>query len=432
MKWDVKWLNRIFGKEEEVEIPATVAFDEIDTWLKEVAESLFRSLHTSVGQLYEEISEISKQLLLNIATLQTAESSEDVPDRIVKIGLLSRDRMVNHLYSVVEKLEVPTQTDYKTVLFFYRTAMSHLEFPLGKSEKSIYAVRSLFPAEIKAIIAELNRLKACLNRLITPLKGQEGKIEKLERVPRLIQDIKELWSEIKKEKKYVRDQEEELYILEERIDREIERLRSIDESEEWQRFKAFETELSVLKRDLNALESDVHRLFSPLNKALTLLKKQDETGRHKLMPNDRIAIASILSSPVHALNEDITGYLRTIKAVIEANPAILKDRKRETALKWLDHLLNLGLSSIREKCRELHVQIEEINGELSGLTVLKDKEEIERRLLSAQRQQVQLQERIARSKRHIVSIEGQLRENEQVLSAALEELTGKEIEVRFK
>jgi len=430
----VKWLSRILGKEEELEIPRTLAFDEIDIWLKDLTESLFRGLHTSASQSSEEISEICEELKLNIATLQDAESSEDVPDRIVKIGLLNRDRMVKHLYSITEKIVVPTETDYKTVLSFYGATMSHLEFPLGKSEKSIYAVRSLFPAEINAIIAELNKLKATLNRLITPLKGQEGKIEKLERIPKLIQEIKSSWLEIKKEKEAVRDHEEESSRLERRIEQDKERLRSINDGDVWQRFKEFEKVLSVLNGDLNALESNLHRLFSPLSKPLTLLKKQDETGRQRLTSDERIAIASILSSPVHALNEEmeIIRYLHTIKAIIEAKPDILKDRKRETTLKWLDHLLlNSELSSIQEKRLQLLAQIEETKSELSGLTVLKDKEDIERRLLSANGQQVQLQEKIVRSRRHIASIEGELRKNEQVLSAALEELAGKEIKVTF-
>ncbi|MHC1623011.1 MAG: zinc ribbon domain-containing protein [Candidatus Methanospirareceae archaeon] len=425
----MKWLNRILGKEEE--IPSTVAFAEIDTWLELVSKSLFRGLDTNASQLYDEIRDMRERLKQNIAELQDAESNEEVPDSIAKIGLLSRDKMVKHLYSMTEKVVVPTQTDYKTVLSFYSATTSNLEFPFGKSQKNIYCVRSLFPDEIKAVISDLTRLKKLLDQLIAPMKGKESQIAHLEQVPVIVRDIKELKLRIEKEKENVGNQKGDCSALERRIETEGSRLSKIEENEEWIRFKELENELSLLQEDLNALESNVRNLFSPLNKALELLKKQDETGRHTLTSEERRAIASILSSPIRALEEDINEYLLAIRNIIGRDPAILKDRKRETTLKWIDHLLNADLSSIRGKRERLQARIAEIKGKLSDLPILKDKEEIEQSIVSAEGQLTQLQEGIARSKRHIVSLEEELREKERLLVAALEGIAGKKIDVTF-
>jgi chromosome segregation ATPase len=205
----------------------------------------------------------------------------------------------------------------------------------------------------------------------------------------------------------------------------------IEEGEEWIRFKELENELSSLENELNALESNVRRLSSPLNKALNLLKKQDETGRHTLTPDERRAVSSILSSPIRALEEDINECLLTIKNIIEGDPAILKDRKRDTALKWIDQLLNADLALIKEKRERLQARIAEIKVELSDLPILKDKEEIEQSIVSAKGQLTQLQEGIARSKRHIVSLDEELTEKERLLVVALEEIAGKKIDVTF-
>lgn len=425
----VKWLNRILSKEEE--IPSTVAFDEIDAWLELVSKSLFRDLNANADQLYDEIRDMREQLKQNISELQDAESNEEVPDSIAKIGLLSRDKMVKHLYSMIEKIVIPTQTDYKTVLSFYRVTTSNLEFPFGKSSKNIYCVRSLFPDEIKEVIADLTRLRKLLDQLITPVSGKESLIIHLEQVPVIVRDIKELKSGIEEEKENVVNQEEECSALERRIETEGDRLQMIEEGEEWKRFKELENELSSLGEELNALESNVRRLFSPLNKALNLLKKQDETGRHTLTPDERRAISSILSSPIRALEEDINEHLLAIKNIIEGDPAILKDRKRDTTLKWIDQLLNADLALIKEKRERLQARIAEIKVELSDLPILKDKEEIEQSIVSAEGQLTQLQEGIARSKRHIVSLDEELTEKERLLVEALEEIAGKKIDVAF-
>jgi len=423
-----KWLDRFFSKEE---IPATIAFDELDTWLEQVSDSLFRGLGTNADRLYNEIGEIIETLKHDTAALQTAESTEEVPDRIAKIGLLSRDKMVKHLFAVTEKIEIPSKTDYQTVSSFYKGTTAALEFPFGKSQTNIYCVRSLFPNEIKTTIANLKRLRTSLDQLIVPLKGKEGQIRQLEHVPVLVQAINDVKSGIAEERAHMKDQEEACSALERNIETESSRLERIEDSEDWKKFKALEGELSSLKEELNALEANVLRLFAPLTKPLKLLKKQDETGRHTLTPEERTAIGSILSSPMQALREDIHGSLRAIQKVIEGDPAVLKDRKRETALNWIEQLLQADLASITEKRERLQLQITEITSKLSDLTVLREKEELEHSLEFAQGQRAQLQDGIARSKKHIVSLDEELREKKQRLVKALEELAGNEIEVTF-
>ncbi|MBN1762437.1 MAG: hypothetical protein JW878_05095 [Methanomicrobia archaeon] len=424
----MKWLDRILSKEE---IPATIAFDEFDTWLEQVSDSLFRGLSANAVRLYTEMGEIIETLKHDIATLQTAESTEEVPDRIVKIGVLSRDKMVKHLFAVTEKIEIPAKTDYQTVSSFYKDTTAALEFPFGKSQTNIYCVRSLFPTEIKTTIADLKRLRASLDQLIAPLKGKERQIRQLERVPELVQAINDVRTGIKEKKTHLNEQEAACAALERNIETESSRLERIECSEEWKKFKALEGELSSVKEELNTLEANVLRLFAPLTKPLKLLKKQDETGRHTLTLDERTAIGSILSSPVRALNADVAKSLRAIQKVIEGDPAVLKDRKRETALNWIEQLLQADLASIKGKRERLQAQITETTSKLSDSTILQEKEELEHSIESAQGQRTQLREEIARAKKHIVSLDEELREKKQRLIKALEELAGNEIDVTF-
>ena len=425
----MKWLNRVIGKGK---IPSIITFDEIDDRLELLSQSLFRGLSTNTDQLYGMIGGTQESLKQNTTKLQEAEQDEKASDFVVKRGLPNRDIMVKHLRSLAEKILIPTQTDYKTVLSFYRVTISNLEFPFGKSLKNIRYVRSLFPDETKAIISDLKRLKILLNRLIAPIKGKEDLITDLEQVSEIIQDIKDLKSELGEEKEKVYGQEEECSALKSKIETEEKRLRAIEEGGEWARFKALETKLYSLEDELNVLESDISNLFFPINKALSLLKKQDETGRHVLTPEERKAIMSILSSPIQALGEgDVTDFLCSIKNVIEGEVSILKDQKREKALKWINHLLNIELSEIKGKRERLQSRIEETRGMISNMTILKDKEETEESIVSVNRQLTRLQEGKARSKRHIVSLEAELTEKQRLLLEALERIAGKEIEVKF-
>lgn len=424
----VKWLERFLSKEQ---IPATVAFEELDTWLELVSESLFRGLSANADRLYTEIIGVIEALKQDIAALQTAESTVEVPDRIAKIGMLSREKMVKHLFAVIEKIEIPSKTDYQTVSTFYKDTTAVLEFPFGKSQTNIYCVRSLFPTEIKSTIADLKRLRASLDHLIAPLKGKERQIKLLDHVPELVRAINDVRMGIADEKAHLTEQEAAYAALEESIETESSRLKRIEDSEEWKRFKALEGELASLEENLETLEANVRKLFAPLTKPLTLLTKQDETGRHTLTPEERTAVGSILSSPVRALNADIAQNLRAIQQVIEGDPAVLKDRKRETALNWIEQLLQADLASISGKRKRLQAEIKETKSKLSALTIRQEKEELEHSIESAQGQRTQLQDEMARAQKHIVSLDEELREKKQRLVKALEELAGSELEVTF-
>ena len=425
-----KWLNinRVMRKEK---IPSSVAFDEIDNWLGVASKSLFHGLSTNAHQSYKEISNICERLKQHVSELQDAEPEENMPAQIAKIGLLNRDKMVKNLYSLTEKMLIPAQTNYKAVLSFYEATTSSINFIFHKSSKTIYYVRSLFPEEVKELVADLNQLKTVLDQLITPIKGKESQILNLEQVPGLVVDIKELKLRIKKEKENVCALEEECSVLEGKIEIEGKRLSAIEEQEEWMLFKELESGLFSLEKELNALESDVGKLFYPINKALHLLKKQDETGRHTLTPEERRAVSSILFSPIRALDEDIIKFLLSIRNVIEGDVSILKERKRDTALKWIDHLLNSELSRIKEKHDELQSRIEEVKGKISNMSILKEKEEVERSIISAKGQLARLQEEIERTRKHVGSLKEELREKEVFLLEVLEEIAGKKINVEF-
>jgi hypothetical protein len=422
----VKWLNSIRGKDG---IPSTITFEGIDNWLDTVSKSLFRGLNTTANKLYAEIEVIRDRLLQDTSKLRDAEPAENMPANVTKLGLINRDKMVKQLNTLTEKISIPTQTDYKTVLSFFRVTTSNIESTLGRSSKNLYYIRSLFPDEVKAVVSDLKRLKTVLNLLITPVREKESQIMKFEQVPGMVRAIKDQKSWIEKEKEYVRAQEEERSGLESKIKTEGKRLKMIEEETEWMRLKELENELSSLKGELNVLESDVRKLFAPISKPFNLLKKQDESGRHTLTPEERRAVSSILSSPIRALDEDIHGFLRIIKNIIEGEASILKDRKRDSTLKWIDHLLNADLSSIKGKKDLLQSRIEESKAKLADMTILENKVEIEQSIAYVEGQLTRLEEDIDRSKRRIVTQEEELMEKKRLLLDTLEEIAGKKIDI---
>ena len=428
----MKWLNRITGRA-GAEIPSIVAFHEIDIWLEKISESLFRGMGTNTMALYDEMADKREELRQNVSELRDAEPKADMPAQITKIGLLSRDKMVKLLYSLCDKIVIPAQTDYRTVLDFHKMASHSIESVLAKISKNIYYVRSLFPDEAREVEANLNQLRDILDRLVAPMKGKESKIMDLSRVHALINAIREQMAEIESEREKIRVEEEERSAIEHEIELSERRLRTMEEESEWKRLKEYEAELTAIEGELNTLRQDINNLFTPLQKPLSLLKKLDRSGRVSLSPAVRKAITAILSSPVQALNEDIEDYLRSIRALILEMDAI-KERTRDRALKWIDHLLNSGtdMSGIRARYELLSSRAEELRRELSALEITNEKERLEHAITAAKGQLTRLDDLIAKRRRGIESQAKELAAKEMMLQKELENITGKRIEVKFE
>ena len=426
----MKWLSRLRGKDEE-EFPTTLTFAELDAGLEQVSGSLFRELSENAAHSYAEIAAVLEQLKDRIEQLQTAESSEQVPDRIAKIGLLYRDKMAKHLATIAEKLVIPNQSDYQTVLSFYKEATSNLEFPFGKSQRNVFCVRSLFPGEIKELIAELNQLRSALNQLVAPLKGKEQLIRDWELLPVLVRALTELQAARAKEGESIRARAETASMLRRESEEKANCLRMLEASDDWTRYKAREAELAAVEAEYTEFETNVRNLFVPLTKPLELLQKQDETGRHLLSPETRKAVTALLASPLESLGDELPDRLRAIQRTIAEDPVVLKDRKREQALNWLEKLFQADLAALKETQQRLLTKRAAIKAALSDVPVLAEKEQLEHAHGTMQTQFRHLEEEIERSRNRLVILTAEQRLKQQELRAALGRITGKQIEVIF-
>ncbi|MHC1573938.1 MAG: hypothetical protein ACXQTJ_05805 [Candidatus Syntropharchaeales archaeon] len=420
----MKWLDKLTGRKK---VPSTVCFDEIDSWLDAVSKSLFRDLLTNADRSYNAIKGIHEDLIESTSNLQHAEPNADLPAQIRKRGLPNRDKMVKQLQSFTEKIVIPDQTDYKTILSFCSTIASSIDSVFGKSSKNIYYVRSLFPEEVNKVLSDLNRLRTAINQFVTPIRGKETQIMNLERVPEIVEEIKDLKLRIETEEARICRCKEESSGLNERIKAQERRLSAIEEDKEWLQFKELESELISLEAELKMLESEVSKLFAPIGKALNLIKKLDETGRCTLSQKERGVLSSIQASPIQVLDEDISGFLNVIKEIIEGDSTILKGKKREKMLKSIDHLLDAGLSAIRERRNLLQNQIEAKGSELSNLRILDSRREIEASIASDRGELTRLVDEVERSERHLISLKAEIRAKEKDLSEALRGIVDREV-----
>jgi len=408
-----------------------VDFGDIDPWLEGAKQSLFRNLDSNSRQIYGNIKSLSEKLKQDAIKLKNAEPKEKTSDYLRTRGPPNRDKMAVHLNALIEKISVPEDTDYKTVLSFYRDTSVILESPFGKMSHNIRYVNAVFPEETKTIMSDVKKMRSLFNQLISPLKGKENAIENLEKVRDLSIELKGLISELEKEKERLHD-EEKSSELRKKIDMERQKSKAIEESEDWKRYMKLEKNLFSLKERLKEGESEINGLFFPLNKTLSLLKKEDETGKRTLLQEERETVLSILSSPIKALSERKAHvHLSTMKGAIKEDP-VLNESKKGRALRTLDELSKVEFSSKIGGLEELKKAIKNTEKELSDTTVFRDIRESEKSVESLERELIRAEEENARSGRHVTSVREQISEEKRLLSELLESISGRGVDLIFE
>ncbi|MEA1907386.1 MAG: hypothetical protein U9N12_10660, partial [Euryarchaeota archaeon] len=120
---ELKWLNKIIGKETRQEIP-TIAFHEVEDWVADELKADLDEFFKSAARVFAEIEEAKEQLVRDIGMFETVEPPE-MPPRVLKVGLAARDNIIKQINMLIDKINSPSM-DYSAIREFYVTVNTNL------------------------------------------------------------------------------------------------------------------------------------------------------------------------------------------------------------------------------------------------------------------------------------------------------------------
>jgi len=389
--------------------------------LQDAERSLSNNLRAE--RYYNEIKNALEGLKHDTERLSKAKPKEGISDALRIRGVPNREVMVSNL-SAVLKISLPEEMDYRKVLSFYREASAALETPFGKLSYNIRFVRAVFPEEVKAVISDIKRLRALLDRMIAPVRKKDGTIRAIDRSRELIEEIEALTSSKEVGENVSGDIEKEIESVKRRIE-------NIKGSEQWKKYEALEKELAEREDEIQRKEEELERELSPIKKVLSLLKKEDETGKRALLPEERKALDALLFSSLETfLNKNVKEQLQHIKKALESDTVIKAERK-DKGLKDIENILKSDFSFRVKEIERLRKEIESIKNELSEMSIKEEASKVERRLEELERNLKRALDEEERAERHRASVDMELSERLSELSQLLSSITGKKIEVKI-
>ncbi len=402
---ELKWLNKIIGKETRQETPA-IAFHEVENWVADELKADLDGFFKSASRIFAEIEETEEQLVRDIGVFETAEPPE-MPPRVLKVGLAARDNIIKQINMLIDKINIPPM-DYSAIREFYVTAHTNLENMLEKSVKSHHSARYLFPKEVGVVISDVRDVKKLLTKLKLLIDGKEDLMGTFDGISGVIQDIIDLQDTIVEHNLRIKNAGSELEGFRHKSDNCTARLEQLSDSTEWGSFVELETGLKRACEARDAIETGVMEMFMPLNKAFKRMEKQDASGRHTLSAKQKESLDMSLKTPIEMDAADVTDFMIGVCKLLENDVLGLKDRNRDKAISQTKQIMD-SFASKKDTYQSIISRIMALEDRSSSLTISETKTTLELELATNN-------ERIARIEQEIENLRVEL------------EMRGKELE----
>ncbi|MBC7085891.1 MAG: hypothetical protein H5T43_05955 [Methanomethylovorans sp.] len=404
----MRLIDKIIGKKPKEEVSIRLKPNELLQFISDEYEKEFNGFKPFIHKKYKEINAILADIPEVINSLLAADALEHTSKRVEKVGDANKENIVNNLRFIIEKIKTYEEFSLDDTFNFCINAKSALKTVLENTHRSQLYIRAIYPEEAQKIVSTLSKLEDNVDELFIHVRDIKMRKDSFDKFSNEIENYKRMQVQIQESHKKIKHIESKIDSMKKNIHDSKEKLNELENSQEFERAKQFESEINILKEKISDIDHNIQRLFTPLSKVFSRMKKQDMSGICLLSPEHRQILEKILYDPTSALEDDMDSFFAGIRPRIENGSLGLKDQMCEKALQHLDKLCNSKeLSSQREKRKEYSLKLKNVTDELNSLNIYRNKE--------------QLMQQISRDEHMLKIIEGDLNTEKKHLHTLTEE-----------
>ncbi len=382
------WLNKLFGKEKELH---QINIGNLPDWLAEKTKETYSSFEKKSAEYLEQVKTAFNSLKEKIPELENAElkDADKIQTKVKSVVLGHRGNYVRLLNQLINSLELPNNTKYRTVLeFLDKTEKAFNNFSKN-STKSYYASQHLFHKEMEEIGKSISNIDNLLKNIRK--SAEKSNLIKINKLKEQIKDMEE--QIIKKEnlKKQAAETEKKLQQSESSRQTAEKKMNELSQGPEFRKFNNLKQELNGTKNDILQLETKIIQLFSPLERSLKKFSRI--TLKH-----DKLAEAYV-SDTVNALLSDkelkIIDILQNMKKSILTNSIELKDKQKEKTLETINSISKEQLAGFVYKHSTLQEKKESFEIQIKANRALNMKKELQYKLEHAEQMSAKIKNQIS-------------------------------------
>ena len=427
------FLKKLFGKGKDEPEELHLEFETLYEWSKTRYEREANSAKPLISDLYSAIDNKLDQLRVDKKSFLDATPIESADKKMGKIGDSNRDVIVDNLGILDEKITVPHDNSIEGAHAFYIESLSHMDSFLDNTRKSMLYAKSLYPAEYNKINGDLANLNHALNDLFSTIENPRNKLEMISNMFEDIENIHNLESEIIDCRYKIQELENKYTSMEKNLQDAKSDLEELIHGSEYPRAEAINSEIDDVRQLVLDVEADIKRMFTPLSKALSRMKKQDENGIHTLSPQVRNILGIVMKNPVSALDYDLDPLYDELILRLQSDSLGLKDKKKDKTLEQVHLIKNSSsLKSLCEDKKKYDNRLEQLRDQLDRMDVYHQKTSMEKHISKKQEALVSTQDKLDGETKRLKSLEEQLENTKSKLSSDVNDAFEENIEILFR
>jgi hypothetical protein len=358
----LKWIKKLFGKK-EVSGEGTglneIDFEDLPAWLDNNSKKISSGMEKDVSNLLRELEVSLSELKESNSRLAEAKVEGDFDIRAVKRAKSNRENVTKQVSTLIDKLRVQENRDFKSLKGFYEASVQNLGTCLEHMDRSFRYTRPVFPQESK----DLSDSLASLGKVFNDLKGEilenRKEIEAIETASFDAKETQDLSASVEAEKLAQESKKRKLQVLKEEVSRANQDLEEFRKGDAWKNLQSTQEEFNALQESLKKAETDLTSLVLPLSGHLSRIKKLHESGRYTLNPEVKKQLDVSLEDPVHL----DPSFFPELQKIFEDKTLDMQTQKKEKALMQV----KTAISGFPERIKEYLEVLQEFEAKKAEL-----------------------------------------------------------------
>ena len=157
----MKWIKKFFGKKEysseKIDF-REIDFEDLPAWLDDSYQKISSRIGKEASILLKRLEVLLSELKESNSMLAEAKVKGDFDVRAVKLAKSNRENVTKQISTLIYKINLVENTDFRALKEFYETAVKNLDICLENIDRSFKYTKGVFPQESKVVNESLSSL----------------------------------------------------------------------------------------------------------------------------------------------------------------------------------------------------------------------------------------------------------------------------------
>ena len=326
----MKWIKKLFGKKyssEETDF-REIYFEDLPAWLDDSYQKISFRIETDASNLLRKLEVLLSELKERNFMLAEAKVEGDFDVRAVKLAKSSRENVTKQISTLIYKINLVEDTDFRSLKEFYETAVKNFDICLEHTNRSFNYTKGVFPQESKEVNEGLSSLGKVFKDLRDIIFENVMEMEAIEVAYLDIKEIQKLSTLILTEKLELESKKGRIRALKDEIGIASQAVEEFRKGDAWHRLYNLQKESVTIKERLKKSEEDLSFFVLSLSSHLSKIKKLHESGRYNLKPEVKKQLYICLEDPINVT----PSFFPELQKVFEDPSLEMQTHKKNKAL----------------------------------------------------------------------------------------------------